>query len=401
MKTFLRLPLPIIGIVLLLLAPAEAGPNRQTASLRGLDFTLNEEYGRAHALFDSLIRSEPQRPEGYLGRAMAHWEEGMLLAGGKARVEAIHGLIDGAIDAAEGNVKAQGESAEMYFWLGSAYGLRAAVGMTHGDLLRGVVDGLKAREALLEARALDPGLVDVHFGLGLADYVVSRKPRLLRMVSRLLSLPAGDRKAGLMQLELVAREGVFCRKHALSSRAYIELYYEKNAEEGRRRFQELIHRYPNSVDYRIRYLDAMLALTVMGRGGHARALVDSVQSVRDMAGRRDWTLEPWTRTKLTFVEGFGHYLAGEAGKARERMESYVGQAERKSWLLAPAELILGKLADLRGDREAAIRHYRLARKHEDVWGSRAEADVYLREPFSGEEAESRPPDLVRRYPERP
>ena len=401
MNPFLRLPFHIIGVFLLSVTSAQAGPSRQTVSLRGLDFIFNEEYGQAHALFDSLIAAEPRRPEGYLGKAMAYWEESMLLAGGEARVDAIYGLIDGAIDAAEDDLRARGESAEMYFWLGSAYGLRAAVGMTHGDLVRGVLDGLKARESLLETRSLDPGLVDAQFGLGLADYVVSRKPRLLRMVSRLLSLPAGDREAGLAQLELVAREGVFCRKHALSSRAYIELYYEKHTEEGRRRFQELLHRYPNSIDYRVRYLDAMLALTVMGREGYARSLVDSVRSIRDMAERRDWTLEPWTRTKLTFVEGLSHYLAGDAGMARDRMESYVAEVEGKSWLLAPAELILAKLADLRGDREEAIRHYRLVRKHEDVWGSHAEAEVYLREPFAGEDAESRPPDLVRRYPQRP
>ncbi len=401
MRSFPNLLCCLISILLVSLISSEAGANRETASLRGLDFILNEEYERAHALFDSLITTEPRRPEGYLGRAMAHWEESMLLAGGEERVRPIHALIDGAIDAAEGSVRARGESGEMYFWLGSAYGLRAAVGMTHGDLLRGVVDGLRAREFLMEALALDPGLVDVHFGLGLADYVVSRKPRLLRMVSRLLSLPAGDREAGLARLELVAREGVFCRKHALSSRAYIELYYEKHTEEGRRRFQDLLHRYPNSIDYRVRHLDAKLALTVMGRGGDARSLIDSVGSIRDMAGRRGWTLEPWTRTKLIFVEGYGYYLSGEAELARERMESYVREVKGKSWLLAPAELILGKLADLQGDREEAIRHYRRARKREDVWGSHAEADVYLREPFSGEEVRSRPPDLVRRYPERP
>jgi tetratricopeptide (TPR) repeat protein len=406
MRSNLRQPFLVVGLILLSLSPsraepARAEPNRLTTSLRGLDFIFNEEFPQAHALFDSLISAEPRRPEGYLGRAMAYWEESMLLAGGEALVTAIHGLIDGAIDAAEGSIRGQGESAEMYFWLGSAYGLRAVVGMTHGDILRGAVDGLRTREALLEAHELDPGLVDVHFGLGLADYVMSRKPKLLRMVSRMLSLPAGDREAGLARLDLVAREGVYCRKHALSSLAYIELYYEKHTEEGRRRFQELIHRYPKSIDYRIRHLDAMLAMSVMGKGRHAEILADSVGSIRDMVSARDWTLEPWTRTKLTFVEGFGHYLTGKAELARERMAAYVEEAEKKSWLLAPAELILGKLADLRGNREEAIGHYRLVRKHEDVWGSHAEADTHLREPFAGEEAMNRPPDMVRRYPKRP
>ena len=85
------------------------------------------------------------------------------------------------------------------------------------------------------------------------------------MVNRLFSLPAGDREGGLAQLDLVAREGIYCQRHAVSTRAFIELYYEKNSEEARRRFADLLRRYSNSIDYRVRYLDALFALTVKGK----------------------------------------------------------------------------------------------------------------------------------------
>ena len=156
-----------------------------------------------------------------------------------------------------------------------------------------------------------------------------------------------------------------------------------------------------SRDYRMRYLDSVLALTAMGRDGYQHALIDSARSIRRLASERGWPLETWTRTKLDFVEGLGSYLVGEHGLAAESLQTYVAEADRKSWLLGPAELILGKIADLRGDRASATDHYRKVRRHENVWNAHQEAERYLSDPFDGQEPGSRPPDPVKRYPRQP
>ncbi len=391
----------ICAIFCLLLPSLSVQANRQVAAQEGLDRMLNEDYARAHAIFDSLIHAEPERPEGYLGRAFAYWDASLILEDDTQHDREIRRLIKQATRVSERHIKTHGESAEMFFWLGSVYGLSATLEMVRGSTLEAVINGLRSREFLQEALDLDPNLIDARFGLALSDYIIARKPRLLRMVSRLFSLPAGDREGGLAQLDLVAREGVYCQRHALSSRAFIALYYEKTSEEARRRFADLLRRYPNSIDYRVRYLDALFALTVKGEKAYRGALIDSVRSIRKMAVQRDWKLDRWTHTKLIFIGGLGYYLTGKTERAREDMETYIQQAEKKSWLLGPAELILGKLADLNGNRTNAIAHYKRALKQEDVWGTRAEARRYLKRPFLGEEPVQRPPDLVRRYPERP
>ena len=157
---------------------------------------FDEDYARAHAVFDSLIAEMPERPEGYLGRAMAYWEASLLLEDGDRHDPDIHRLLTQATRAAEAHIRAFGESAEMCFWLGNIHGLRAGLEMTRGRALEGVLSGLKSREFLSEAVRLDPHLTDAHFGLGLADYVVAQQPKILRMVSRLFALPAGDREGG-------------------------------------------------------------------------------------------------------------------------------------------------------------------------------------------------------------
>ncbi len=362
---------------------------------------LDERYALSHAIFDSLISVEPERPEGYLGKALSYWNESMLVANGERFVDSVDHLTGRAIKLAERALKRDNDNAEMVFLLGKAYGLLAGLALIHGSPIDGVLHGLKCRDYLEETIRLDPDMADAYFGLGLAEYVAARQPRFLRMVSRLLALPEGNRKRGLERLERVAREGIYTQRHAVSSRAYIALYYEKDYDDAVLRFADLHSRYPHSLDYRIRFLDALFGLTIRGRRDHRQALIDSARSIRRLAELRGLDLNRWSRTKLDFVEGFGHFLSGNAAEARERLEIYIAEASGKSWLLGPSHLILGKLADTRNDRETAIRHYRKARKYEDVWGVHDEAESYLQQPFTGEEPVRRPPDTVRRYPEKP
>ncbi len=396
-------------IVLLLLtaaAPAaDTDPSpalsRQAAALAGIDLFLNEHYDAAQALFDSMAAAEPGRPEAYLGKAMAYWDEGLIFERGKDFRKEIDRQIQRAVKAAEGQIRTHGESAEMHFWLGNARAVRSGVAISYGSLVDAVVSGIESRDFLQEAVRLDPELTDAYFGLGLSDYVIARQPRLLRAVSRLFSLPSGDRELGLARLDRVAREGDFCRRHAVTSRAFIALYYDKQFDDARVRFTELHHRYPNSLDYRVRYLDAIFALTAMGRPGYRQTLIDSARSIRRMAESRGEPLEAWTLTKLDFIEGLGCYLTGDHQAARVIIDNYTREADRDSWLLGPAQLILGKLEDLRGSRADAIAHYRKVLRHDDVWAAHREAKTYMRSPFTGDEPATRPVDPVKRYPRQP
>jgi len=381
--------------------PHTDGSAPDRALLRGVELTLNEEFGAARAIYDSLMSARPTGPQFIFYRAMADWRWALNLEDGESADAGIRNLLGRSIDLAEKRLRKHGDSAGMYLWLGNAYGLRTGLEMLRGNVLRGALDGYKARECLFEAVRLDSTLVDARFGIGLTDYVLSQQPPLLRAVQKLLSLPSGDREGGLRDLDRVIEHGRYCRADAVSGRAFIDLYYERDYPSAARRFTGLLVRYPRSIDYRIRYLDALLALTLEHGVNHRQALVDSARSIRRLAETRGWTLRAWRAAKLGFIEGIGHYLLGYRDLARQSLERYLEQADRKSWLLGPTELTLGKLADLRGERDLALAHYRKVLKREDVWGSRLEAANCLETPFAGDEPDRRPPDRVQRFPHMP
>ncbi|HCR19618.1 MAG TPA: hypothetical protein DIU35_19250 [Candidatus Latescibacteria bacterium] len=65
----------------------------ERASCDGIDLFLNENYAGSHALFDFLISVIPDRPEGYLGRAMAYWNESLIIEDGDRHDSEIRNFI--------------------------------------------------------------------------------------------------------------------------------------------------------------------------------------------------------------------------------------------------------------------------------------------------------------------
>lgn len=386
----------------LLSFPALAEPSWEPAIHRIIHLSLDENFRRAHALADSVMAAHPNRPEPAFYKAVVYWRQGMNLQDGAQYDPEILRFIDATIEHAEQQMRLQGESADLFLWLGNAYGLRTGLEMLRRDIFKGVVDGFRGREYLAEALERDPDLIDAKFGLGLSDYILATKPRILRVVQRLLNLPSGDRTGGIETLQRVITEGRFTVTDARSALAYIDLYYERDRRAAFARIQDLLARYPNSLDYRIRLVDAMLGLSLEEGDDLSPALVDSVRSIRTIAQERGLKLIGWRRLKLLFIEGVGLYGMKRYEEALTPLSRVATtHKDDDNWLIGPTELLLGKIADLSGDREGAMAHYTKAEHREEVWGSRTEARRLQIEPFDGQEPSHRPRDDEQRYPERP
>lgn len=376
-------------------------PAWQAAALAGIEHTLNEDFDIAFALYDSLEKAHPERPEGALGQAMVLYNKGLLLKTDDALRKQTLRHLDRGIDLGEDLVDDHGETPELFFWLGSAHALKASLYVYGGDMIDAVMSGLRAREFLKAAVEEDPGYTDAHFGLAFTEYMAARQPRFLKYVSRLFNLSSGDRVGSLAQIDRVARDGIYTRSIARTTRAYLELYFERRPMLALEMFRHLRQIYPGSIDYGVRELDCMLALTITGVANYAPVLADSAASIEATAAKRRLVLDDWMRTKLYFVNGYGHYLGGHYEQAKLRMEAYLAESHRKSWIKGPSHLVLAKMADLAGDRRDALKHYEEVLDAENVWDTHQEAQKYLEEPFTGEEVKTRSMDTETRYPQNP
>jgi len=398
----MRIRVILFILVSLVSLPAVAQNPWDAPILRVIDLSLNENFDSAHTLTDSLIAAHPERSEPYFYKGTVYWRQSMNVRDGAKYDEETLKYLGMAIETTEKQIKCNGESAERFLWLGNAYGLRTGLRMLRKEVFEGVVDGIEGRGYLDEAMEMDPDLADANFGIGLSDYILSRNPTILRAVQRLFSLPSGDRQGGLRHLDIAIESGTFNRQDARSARAYLDLYYEMNAPSARTRFTELLASYPNSLDYRIRYVDTMLRLQMEHGENLATAIIDSVNAIHKIAFQRRWPLFRWREAKLTFTKGMCHFLLGHNDRARAFLQTTAARSrDKKNWLVGPAELTLGKITDLAGNRDIAKAHYKRAERRDDVWGSHKEARRYQIQPYQGIEPPSRPIDHEIRYPGRP
>jgi hypothetical protein len=134
--------------------------------------------------------------------------------------------------------------AEAWFYLGCAYGARAQWRSLRGERLAAARDGKRIKESLERAVALDPGMSDAYFGLGLYRYYADVAPAALKMLRWLLLLPGGDREAGLQEMLRARRAGQLVRSEADYQLHIVYYWYEKQPLRAVELLDELTARHP-------------------------------------------------------------------------------------------------------------------------------------------------------------
>jgi tetratricopeptide (TPR) repeat protein len=155
-------------------------------------------------------------------------------------------LVDEAIAAAAAWTAREPARAEAWFYLGAAYGARVQWRVLRDERLGAARDGKHVKEALERALALDPGMEDANYGLGLYRYYADIAPSALKLLRWLLLLPGGNRSEGLQQMEQARRGGLLVRSEAEYQLHQIYLWYEKRPTDALALLRGLQARYPHN-----------------------------------------------------------------------------------------------------------------------------------------------------------
>lgn len=102
----------------------------------------------------------------------------------------------------------QHESAEMHFYAGMADAADARLYALRGENRNTARFGVRAREHFLRAKALDPGMADADFGLGLYNYYVDTLGAIAKIMRFFMGIPGGSKQEGVRLLEHAISDGV-------------------------------------------------------------------------------------------------------------------------------------------------------------------------------------------------
>lgn len=245
---FLVIPLAIPACASKLTVPPE------TAAI--LDKIYSFDLEGAVEAAQRMEHERPNHPLGYLLEAEALWwriwctsadfKFGMSDARRRPKLAADQHYFElsaRALSLAEAQIK-QNESAEMQFYAGMAEASAARLYGLRGENRNTARSGVRGREHLLRAKALDPDLADADLGLGLYNYYVDTLSSLARILRFFMGIPGGSKQEGVRLLEQAAAQGVLTPNIA---RFYLALNlhrYDQQYEKALDVLTPLAEKYP-------------------------------------------------------------------------------------------------------------------------------------------------------------
>ena len=203
-----------------------------------------------------MQQERPNHPLGYLLEAEALWwrtwcasadfKYGMTDARRRPKLAADQHYLElsaRALSLAEAQIK-QRDSAEMQFYAGMAEASAARLYGLRAENRNAARSGVRGREHLLRAKALDPDLADADFGLGLYNYYVDTLSAIAKILRFFMGIPGGSKQDGVRLLEHAIAEGVLTSDTA---RFYLALNlhrYDLQYEKALEVLTPLVKKYP-------------------------------------------------------------------------------------------------------------------------------------------------------------
>ena len=219
------------------------------------------EGGRTAAL--RLQEQRPQHPIGYLLEAEALWwkiwctsaefKYGMTYPRHRAKLAADRRYLELATKVsalAEAQI-AQNDSAEMEFYAGMGDALASRLYGLRGEGRTTARAGVRAREHLLRAAAINADLADADFGLGLYNYYIDTLSAAARVLRFFMGIPGGSKKEGIRQLQHAIAEGVVTPPEARFYLAINLHNYDQQYERALQVIGPLVDKYPSNALFQL------------------------------------------------------------------------------------------------------------------------------------------------------
>jgi tetratricopeptide (TPR) repeat protein len=264
--------------------------------------------------------------------------------------------VNGVIADAEAWTGREPQRAEAWFYLGAAYGLRGQYHVQRTEYFSAARYGKRIKNALEKAVALDPGMSDAYFGIGLYQYVADISPTVLKVLRWLLMMPGGDKTRGLQQMIETQQRGLYLGSEADYQLHLIYLWYEHDTEKALSLLRTLEARHPRNP-----YFPASIAdLYHVYYQDHGSALA-TYRGMLEEA--QDGTLRLADMAEIQARLGMAAMLDDlyESDRAIDQLQIVVAKKAQAPYSsLAQANFALGRAMDRLGFRQGAIAAYRAA-----------------------------------------
>ncbi len=356
-----RPPAVVCAAITLLLSVWAAAPAR-ARDLRGVealtrvyDDILDARFDRVDAELQRACGPAPREACDVL-KATAIWWRILLDPENRSLDDEFTEAVEQAIRSTDAWTSREPRSAEAWFYTGAAYAARVQWRVARDQKVAAARDGKRIRQALERALAIDPGLDDANFGIGMYEYYADVAPAAAKVLRFFLLLPGGDKVDGLARMLKARNRGRLLQGEADYQLHIIYLWYERRTDQAVSLLQSLHERYPGNP----------LFLTQLAeiRDTYQHDLTASLDTWRTLlaAAREQRVNEPQlaeARARLGMARVLDEL--DQSDRAIEQLEALVDlNPPQPAGTLAAAWLALGEAQDRLGRRDEAVTAYRAA-----------------------------------------
>ena len=371
----------LIGFLLLTSTADEPyWSSAQSARLleEGLDALFCYHLPQAISKFDSLMLLEPHRPEGYaLKSTCAFWK--FLLSEKPADYDALVQLSDLAharIETYLGAHKNDRRSKALATYFLAEHHLQlGAANARKQSFATAAIHFHKAKGLYKDALELDSTFYDAAKGVGFIEFFSSLIPDSYKWFASVFGYE-GTREEGLRKLALARDKGIYTRRESAYYLAMLNYLFFNRYGEAEADLLTLAQRYPNSValNYTLGSFYFKLKKTDLAEQYLRRAIDD---------GERDNEFSAYALFRLAELQ----FRLNQFADAKTSYRRYLSILDLDLYH-AQTHYKLGLCAELLGNREEALSHYKQAvssTDNPDELHARRKAKEYLSRPFSQNE----------------
>jgi hypothetical protein len=342
----------------------------------GVSAFYNYDTKNAAATLEDIRTTDPDHPGVHLVWAASRWLDAQYNNTTEFAYQTLEADLNDIIPVYESLMEGDPDNQEIRLYYGSALGLKARISLGKKEWINTLSNAYKGFRIIQEVSEKDSSLIDANLPIGIVEYYAGMSNALIQFAAGMFGLDA-SREAGLKKIKKAAEEGPWAWTEASSIISFIYLWSDRDPQEAKRFTEKLATAYPNNYYYRIIFTESLIRTGKLDDAKKSLHLLDvSIESLTDIQ-------KGWFTGYLNFEWALYHFHSRNHDLAMRyadrAMQTYRAELDI---ILGEAILLKGKLLDLKGDREGAIRAYEQCMDLNNMSQAMQDAEGYLQEPFS-------------------
>ena len=353
----------------------------RTEVLAGLDHLYAMDFPAAQSAFAQIGERYPDHPVGPFLQALVPWWSILLDPEDASHDAQFLSAMDQVVDRADRRLRRRPDDLDGLFFKSGAFAFRARVRAYRGQWLRAANDGRRALSNLRRVKKLDPGNVDLDFGVGLFDYLADVVPKQHPFLKPFaLLFPKGDRARGLSELQRAAEQGRFVRTEAYYALYQIHFQFEKDYGKAMADVSWLREHHPDNPVFAVAQ---GRVYTQLGLWADANVLFQQVAESQ-VSGRPGYSGAIAEEALYWLARGeMANHRFPSALQYLDRLDYLAQERNYDAYMRAAGRLRRGMSYDALGRRDDAVRCYREVLDLKPAGDVRDRAKQFLERPFAG------------------